>query len=67
MVKFIPVINSIEEIPVGVYIAYLKDGEQVVLAVQQISNGKIAVINGCQWAYECSPVIAYAPFPELKY
>lgn len=67
MLKFTPVIHDVHEIPVGTYIAYLENGEQVVLTVNKIVNGYIAVINGCQWAFECSPVMAYAPFPKLRY
>ena len=66
-IKFTPVIHDIHEIPVGVYIAYLESGEQVVLEMQQIANGTLGVINSCQFAFDCSPVVAYAPFPELKY
>lgn len=64
---FTPVITNDKEIPVGVYIAYLEDGERVFLEIQQIANGTLSVINGCQFGFECSPVKAYAPFPELKY
>lgn len=67
MVRFKPVVYDIHEIPVGTYIAYLENGEQVILTIGETINGTIAVINGCQWAYECPPVIAYAPFPELEY
>lgn len=67
MFKFSPVIYDVHEIPVGIYIAYLEDGERVLLEVQEIANGTLAVINGCQFAFDCLPVKAYAPFPELEY
>lgn len=67
MLKFTPVIHGLHEIPEGVYIAYLESGEQVLLEVQQIAKGTLGIINSCQFAFECSPVVAYAPFPELKF
>lgn len=67
MVTFKPVVYDIHEIPVGTYIAYLENGEQVILTIGENISGTIAVINGCQWAHECPPVIAYALFPELEY
>lgn len=67
MIKFTPVIQDVREVPAGKYIAYLDDQEPAILEVMTIQNGTLALVNGHFHFDRKEKVIAYAPFPELKF